>query len=239
MKRAFVAIILLLGVWATALYAANFWVNKPYVNWSDKEIERMVNNSPWAQKIKIGGSLSADVPFEGSAAGGAGGGGGRGGGRSRGGSGGGSAPSGGGGRSLEIYIRWVSAMPVRQAIARLRYGSEVDSAEAVQELQREETSYILSVAPLEINAVREQYKGFKQQATLNIKGKAPITPAEVTVRLREDGAAAYFFFPKQQNGQALISPDDREVEFLFNMGTVEIKRAFKLKEMVSSDGLAL
>ena len=205
MKRAVIAIILVLGVGATALYAADFWVSKQYTDWSNKEVEKMVNNSPWAQSIRI------------------------------------AMAGGGSGRasSMNVYVRWVSAMPVRQAIARLRYGGKGDSAEAVEDLQRKENNYIVSVAPLDIDFVRAQYKELKSNTNLEIDGKAPIAPSEVSVRLREDGAAAYFFFPREQNGQASISESDKEVQFFLNLGPMQIKRKFKLKDMVSGDGLAL
>ena len=38
-----------------ALFAAdkNFWDQKPYSEWSEKEVERMLRNSPWAKTVTL------------------------------------------------------------------------------------------------------------------------------------------------------------------------------------------
>src|ERR1700733_2327727 len=90
---------LLLFPAALALWAADVWQAKPFTEWSDKDIAKIMSDSPWAKKVSVtlptsgrgGGGPPAGGP------GGGGGGGGRGGGRGGGGGGGGGADGGGGG----------------------------------------------------------------------------------------------------------------------------------------------
>src|SRR5579859_2148767 len=122
---------LVAGGCALTLLAEDFWLKKPYTEWADKDAARMLQNSPWAHQVTI--SLGGPaVPNEG----------GRGGGRQRGGGGMGEATPGamdtpnmngpnsrgsggrgGGGEmepagtpSIQVTVRWQSALPVRQAM---------------------------------------------------------------------------------------------------------------------------
>src|SRR5207248_802263 len=114
-------------VFAFVLAAADFWQSKPATDWSDKEVQKILNNSPWAHQVSVSvngptppsvgrsGAPAVDdggAPAPISAGGGAGGRGGRGG-------GGGGNPldavgdsAGGGGSMPPIVIRWQSAKPV-------------------------------------------------------------------------------------------------------------------------------
>lgn len=78
----------LLLAFVLGLYAEDFWKTKPYTEWTEKEIKRVLTNSPWAKEVS--------APMPGGSGGGAGGGGGRGGGRKGGGGGGGGMGGGGG-----------------------------------------------------------------------------------------------------------------------------------------------
>src|SRR5580704_16437701 len=102
---------------AVCLLAADFWA-KPSTEWSDKDLQKMITNSPWARSFNPpnpGGGLgdSGAPPPLSEGRGGRGGGG-----------GGGSAPAGGppgaGGPVPTIYARWQSALPVKQAFVRLK-----------------------------------------------------------------------------------------------------------------------
>src|SRR3954468_17261823 len=62
---------------ASLLFAADFWDKKKFPDWSAKDAQKMLKESPWARPVELGGG------------GGVGSGSGRGGGRGRGGGGGG------------------------------------------------------------------------------------------------------------------------------------------------------
>ena len=60
-----------LGIWIVAcavLVAADFWEEKDFTAWSDKDVEKMLTDSQWSQKVTI--------PLGGPGGGGGGGGGG-------------------------------------------------------------------------------------------------------------------------------------------------------------------
>ena len=45
-----------LGLWivvGAALAAADFWDEKDFTMWSDKEVEKMLRDSPWSRRVTI------------------------------------------------------------------------------------------------------------------------------------------------------------------------------------------
>ena len=45
-----------LGVWVVAgaaLVAADFWETKHFTTWSDKEVEKMLGDSPWSREVTV------------------------------------------------------------------------------------------------------------------------------------------------------------------------------------------
>src|SRR6185312_4383430 len=149
-----IPILLLSGL---ALTAAEFW-SKPSSEWSDKDLQKMMSNSPWAhtESVPMSGPTPPSVgggrgPVDDTAApapqseGRGGGGGGRGG-RGGGGGGGGSDFPVGGGGSINIVTRWQSARMVKEAAVRLRFGAKADSSdEAKQILAQEDPDYTIVV----------------------------------------------------------------------------------------------
>ena len=51
--------VMLIGIGALALAAAAFagdiWKEKPYETWDQKEVQKILFDSPWAQQIQMGG----------------------------------------------------------------------------------------------------------------------------------------------------------------------------------------
>ena len=140
MKKLFAA----LFVFAFCVTAADFWT-KPSTEWSDKELQKMMNNSPWARSYTLG-QPGGGTPDPGAAGPisekGGGGGGGRGGGGGGGGAGALPGGSSGSGSAATIIARWQSALPVKQAFVRLKYGAEAaTSPDAKKLLEREEATY--------------------------------------------------------------------------------------------------
>ena len=249
-----------------ALWAADFWESKSYADWSVKEVDKVLNRSPWSQSVTIRmvGSFSpgADGRFGGG--GRPGGGGGRGGGGpgggfggAAGGGGGGAYGSGGGGRGgragggrggpgggmgmpqMTAVIRWFSALPVKQASVRLRYGNEAaTAADGLDYLNREEPNYVVSVAGLPgrmAGFMERMPDQIKQETSLRRKGKEPILPADLQITTQMEKTDLYFVFPKNDP----ITLDDKEVEFLMKTERMEIKRKFKLKKMLFNGALSL
>lgn len=125
-------------VLASALAAADFWDQSEFVDWTDKDVQKMLFDSPWAKEVQIarggaggmGGGMGGGGRGMGGPGGGRGGGGGIGGaGGGRGGARGRGDAPGGGGMAMPVMrfiVRWHSAMPVKQALIRSAIGAEGD-----------------------------------------------------------------------------------------------------------------
>jgi hypothetical protein len=217
-----------LGV--SVLVAADVWTAKPFTEWSDKDVLKVLQNSPWAREYSIamsGGAGGAD-PSSGKA--------GKGGAQMAQDAGGGVA----GGGSVTLYIRWQSALPVKQAAVKLKFkGEATSSAEAKTFLEAPEQQYVVIVEGLNRGMVRGDAGDIKKelmaQTELLVKGREPIKP--VDFRLSGEGMRvnAVFAFPKT----VPITVDDKEVEFDCKVGTFNVKQKFALKAMMFNGKLEL
>jgi len=242
----------LLFLSALYIWAADFWTTKPFTDWNDKEITKMITSSPWADKVTIAGGISgsalgnAETPGGGGRGGGRGGGGG-GGGRGgpqgdganadpgvAGGGGGGDFGGVGGGGGVSVGILWQTAMPVKQALIKRQYGAEAGtSPEAKAKLDRTEQVYVLTLVGMPgftLSAAQGDRKaGLLDLTTLTAGGKPPLKPIDVQVSGGGRGAAnVSFLFPKTNP----FTVDDKEVEFSTKFDKTPIKHKFKLKDMV-------
>jgi hypothetical protein len=245
MKR----LIALFVFFALALAAADFWNTKPFTDWTDKDLQKMMTDSPWSKKESISSGPGPTPPSLGG-----GGGGGRGGrgGASAGGDDsapppisegrGGGAPVGGpiGTPSQTIFVRWQSALPLKQALVRTRFGKEAASSpDAKKYLDTEEMAYVICVSQFPLR--RRTGEEFRQEliklSSLSVKGKDSLAPLDVQIQLNPKGGSAdiYYFFPRQR----AFTLEDGEVEFLSKLGDQPVKQKFKLKDMMFEGKLAL
>jgi len=223
-----------LFVFAFCLMAADFWT-RPSTEWSDKDLQKMITNSPWAKAFSVGGGAGAggDPGAPGPLSE-------RGGGRGGGGGGGGGAPGGGapgsGGPAASIVARWQTALPVKQAFVRLKYGAEAaTSPDAKKILEREETTYAIvlsgSFGPLMRTGSPETVKkGIVDASSLSAKGK-DVMPTDVQIGAKD----MLFTFPRT----TVFTVDDKEVEFSTKLGEIALKYRFKLKDMVYNGKLEM
>jgi hypothetical protein len=209
-----------LATGATALFAAEFWQSKAYTDWSDKEVTKMLTDSPWSRAVPLDMSAMRG-------AGGSGGGGGMGGGGGRGGGRGGKQQQ----QQRAITIRWVSAMPLKQALVKTKYGDKAGGDEAKKMLDQADTQYVITMTGLpaqlaksDPDHVREQ---LKSATALLRKDKDPLAADTVDVHPQNGQISVIFRFSKASP----IAADDKEVEFSTKVGPLVIKRKFKLAEM--------
>jgi hypothetical protein len=249
------SLIVLMFVAALTLWAADVWV-KPYTDWSDKDIQKIMIDSPWAKKVSVafdnlggggggggrggrgpqGGSVDPGVDGEG----GGGGGGGRGG---RGGGGGGDAGGIGGGiPEAELMVRWQSAATVQQALVKAKYGDKAATSEDAQkQLQTEQEFYVIWVAGLPATVRPADDVGKKallQVTTLSAKDKDSIMATDVVFNTPSGAGRstdAHFVFPRK----TAFTADDKEVEFATKFGKSAVKTRFNLKAMVVNGKLGL
>jgi len=253
MRRSLFSLLMVLGLGAWALGAAEFWEKKKFSEWTEKEVRKMLNDSPWARPVEM--RLDA---MGGARAGGGGGG------RRRGGGGGGfdaSAGSmggadegmggamgrGGGGMSMPeavptitVYVRWRTALPVKQALVRARFGDEAaTSPDAAKFLSAQETHHIIEIAGVPAPMLRIKPDQLKAGAQLRIKDKPPIQAVDLKAGRDENRINLYLIFPRQQDGAPVIVLEDKEVEVLLKAGPLDIRRKFRLKDMIFEGKLEL
>ena len=225
----------LVGLWllaCAALPAADFWT-KPFTEWSDKEAERMVTESPWAIGITV--PLPPSLPVPGDEGGGGGG---------RGGGGQGFAPDPA--RPL-ITISWRSALPVRQAVLRTQLGKGVaPSPEQLAALAQPEQFYVVGISGLPPQYLKTS--GGRFEAFLKRKNKPDIQAQQAVMQTGRGargggsnssarggfggggggfgGGLVLVRFPREE-----ITVEDREVDFFVRVGPLEFGRKFKLADM--------
>jgi hypothetical protein len=238
MKKALLSVMFLaLGV--AMLYGADFWNKKKYADWSQKEVQQMLQSSPWAHSVAMRTDSSG-----GSGGRSSGGGGGRrgGGGGSLGDASGGQGSGAGGAQgpemvpSINLLIRWESALPVKQAKAMSAADATPEVfAAATKMLAQQETQYILSVSGVPLRMLRGDPAKLQPVALLTVKGKDPIKAESVKAERDRAGINLYLIFPRT----FMIAAEDREVDVALKVGAIDIKTRFKLKEMVYEGKLNL
>lgn len=235
-----------LGVWmmaCVALVAADFWTEKDFTSWSDKEVEQMLTDSPWSREVtivlsvlersgtgRIGGS-GRDGLWDPSVAEAAA-----------------QASRGAGLPSSEITgvtrarvtVSWIRALPVKQALVRRQIGiNAAISPEGQALLWRTEPYYVVAVSelPQAFGARSPDISAVLAATALKRKNKAPISPESVQFfqNAPDRSLQAVYLFPKSD----AITLDDKEVEFVTTLGGSEIKKKFTLKDMVLGDQLVL
>jgi hypothetical protein len=247
---------LLLFTAALAVWAADVWQAKPFTDWNEKDLLKIMTDSPWSKKVSVtlpvaagrGGGPAAGSP------GGGGGGGGRGGGRGGGpqgtkdsgggdpgisGDGGGAVGGGGGVPETQLLIRWRTALILNQALAKSKYGAEAGtSSDAKKMLEPEPKYYVIWVSGLPAS-LRPANDAAKQEmmkaSTLSPKDKN--STAAVDIQFSGQGRASdfYFLFPKS----VALTVDDKEVEFATKFGKTAVKTKFRLKDMEMNGKLDL
>lgn len=248
----------LLGSGALALFAEDFWLKKPYTEWGEKEAAKVLQNSPWSRSVSVSMGGTAQPMSDGRGRGGSRGGNGGGmadatGGamdspnmngpnsRSRGGGrGGDEMESLGGGPSILLTVRWQSALPVRQALVVTKFGREkADSEEARKILSQVMPGYIVTIVGLPSGMAQMPAERLNEIAktgtSLRIKDKDPIPAQRAEAVTREKVVDLYFIFPNTSP----IVLEDKEVEFVASVGRIEVRRKFKLKDMMVGDKLEL
>ncbi len=221
--------------------AANFW-QKPYTEWSDKDMAKMMTDSPWAKSasVSMGGPGGGAPPAMPPGGGGGFGGGPPGGPQGGGGSEFGPGAQGSGAPTLDVVARWQSALPIRQALVRLKFGAEADkSAEASKLLQEEERPYeIVLSGPMGMflrGQPADSAKALSEVSFLSSKRTGEIKAVQIQVGKPGKTMDVLFAFPRSMP----FTADDKEVEFITKLGTSTLKYKFKLKDMVVNGKLEM
>ncbi len=230
-----------LGVWllaGVALVAADFWDARDFTTWSDKEVRKMLTDSPWAKRVNIvmgglreesaSGYYLAPDPF---------------------GFGGAGAPPRPGEadaqqfagiRRTAVTVLWINALPVRQAVVRAVIGRGAPVPPDGRDfLAEDDPFYTVAVVglPSPFALLGRMIDGVKAETMLKRRNGPPIAADEIVLQRDDDQSIrALFRFPRTDG----ITLDDRDVEFITRLGPLtEIKKKFRLRDMQLGGRLVL
>jgi hypothetical protein len=254
-------------VCAVALSAADAWKGKDYTQWTDDEIYKVLNDSPWAKVVTVTPQQSGAGQGRGGGmgrrGGGLGGGGYPGGGYPGGGGGGypggggGGYPSGGGsrGESMNVTLRWETALPVRHALLRQGANSADEAKNAADESQK---YYVISVFGFRMPGQRSRqsasdstYPSDSSQTRTSqsndslrsqLLDAAQLMPKNgrsiyaEDVKVQGDGSGEIrFLFPRS----AAIPASVKEVDFILEVRGIKLEHKFHPGDMQYQGQLAL
>jgi hypothetical protein len=198
--------------------AADFWIEKPFLEWSNGDVERMTTASPWAATVTV--ALPPGSPKPSGDVGG------------RGGRGGGDEGFGPLPTRIRVTISWRSALPVKQAVVRAQAGQRGTPNDTHKTfLSRAEPDYVIGLSGLPPQYLRGD---ITVDAFLRRKNKPDIAANQAGASQPGNTAILLIGFPRGD-----ISASDDEVEFVAKVATLEFKRKFKLAEMMFGGKLEL
>ena len=242
---------LLLGV---AVLASDAWKDKPYQSWDQKDVQKIMSDSPWSQKIEMGEP--------------AGGGGGNNGAFSATGNAahtdqnisnatgmnnrqGGNDPTGanqpgGGGGGQQIYLaRWLSSRTIREAIARGEELNGKTSDEAAKSLATTPETYQVLILGRNLGPFQAAGEdALKTSIYLETKkSHEKIMPSKVDLIKGADGqhlmGVIVEFAKKSASGEATLASDEKGADFVADAGNLKLKFHFDFTKMQDKQGTDL
>ncbi len=218
-------IALIVFVGGGLLWAAEPWREKPYTEWTQKDVEKVAQDSPWAHYVDV---LGASGPGEGAIA------------RSE---VSGTKPlsdTAGPQSSARYLVQWASALTLRQARVRsTQLAGRENAEESAAILAATPPYYIVAVVGPNLSAFEEmKEEGTKAASYLELKAsKKRISPdAAQFIRQNERLVQVIIFFPREAEGTPTIAESETKVEFHCRAGKSDIETAFDLRKMVTRDG---
>lgn len=251
----------LLIVAALVFAGGDPWKAKPYQQWDDKDVKKILEDSPWAKVIQVdvnwkaskdngadmGGPAATNQPAPAGtnqpmATGG----------KTMGGSPATPAPSapvagygdaGSSSGQAAFLVRWVSSRTVEKAVFRKsELAGQMKSEDAEKELAKQVDVYELVVFGPDMTPFKSADEDTLKTAAYLVdkKTKEKISPYKVQVTRSEDGTkvqAVAFAFPKKStNGEPTIPDAEKDVEFSCFVGGAKIRASFDLSKMQDTQG---
>jgi hypothetical protein len=261
MRKAILVGSAMLVVAALVFAGGDPWKSKPYQQWDDKDVKRILEDSPWAKVVQV------DVTWK------------PGKGNSNGDAGGPApatnqqVPAGGGGKTMggaspspaaapgsntpvsgatdtgnssgeaSFLVRWVSAKTVEKAVYRkAELAGTMKPEDAEKELAKQLDVYELIVFGPDMTPFQSADEDvLKTSASLiEKKNKQKISPYKIEITRSPDGkkvqAVAFAFLRKAANGEPTIADDDKGVDFNCFVGGAKIHASFDISKMQDTQG---
>ena len=210
------------------VYAGEPWIEKSWTDWTDRDIRKILTDSPWAhsapvpyQPLRSGEDLEIEisppvlsvghVPDY--------------------------SPSGRiYGRDQTFFIRWSSAKIVRKAVF-LENGARKSSSAQLKELERVPKEYLITVHSDPLNHLPPAYETrLMVNSELSLKiGLKRVPPIRIIIRY-VDGSAdpdsfEFYFSRTDENGKDLISPKEDQIDFKAQVGIRIFRARFNPQKM--------
>jgi hypothetical protein len=231
---------------AMALAGGDPW-KKPFGEWTDKDVALIQQNSPWAKILQAQGAWRPDGMTQASGTLNAGTGPAKTSDSASPDTGGGAAKNAAAAAAQATYsVWWWSSRVIRAASFRdAVLKGKMTQADAEKSVAQPMDEYEILVRATNMYIFQQRgEKAFESAAYLQTKRvKAKISPSHVAFLKGPDGQSvtgAVFYFPKKSaNGEPMISPDEKEVDFYLQVGDAKLLTYFEPKKMVDSQGADL
>jgi hypothetical protein len=210
------------------------WNKKPPAEWTEKDAMKVLNDSPWGRTLTFSSPMEQ---YRGPQTG-------------RQGTSTATSAAPPNATHLNFRIRFLSAKPIRQALARVieikaKGALKEDVAEQLKQFASGEFLEIIVVAvttdSMDVGANVQQANGllsqgstakFKNNAFLEVKGGKRIFLQEYQPP-RPDGFGARFIFQRLVDSQPFITPESEEIHFFAELSsTYRLDRRYKTKDMM-------
>ncbi len=234
------------------------WKSKPYQQWDEKDIKRILEDSPWSKIVQVDASwrntklnsnddsVQPATPVAAPAAGG-----------KMGGMGGGtgaqspasSAPGAGNIESgapsshASFIVRWVSSRTVQRAAARKsELAGQLKPEDAEKQLAQSPDVYEIVVGGPDMRPFQSADEDTLKTSAYLIekKTKQKISPTKVEVSRSTDGknvqVVAFIFAKKSADGEPTIAEDEKGVDFNCFVGGAKIHTSFDIPKMQDAQG---
>jgi hypothetical protein len=230
MLNRFLGIAIVVALAVPVAWADDFWDEKNFLEWNNKEMRKMMTDSPWSKKaqVKVSGGGDFSVGPTGSAS-------------SRdmtaaGSGGGGSFGRGGGTPRIDLFVMWQSSLPLKKAIVKSQVGNSNDvSVDQQDYMDRDAEHYLVVLGSLPPDFARafENLEGVDQKISLDRKGKDKIFLEKIDVRA--PSGEVHLLFSKSD----AIVLEDKDVELNVDLDGLRFKKKFSLKNMVVNGKLEM
>ena len=145
-------------------------------------------------------------------------------------------------KAMQVVVWWPSALPVKQAVIRRALsedgvGGDARIPKEQQDfLDQNEGHYIVSMTGFPPQYSRMiKSRPLMQGTSLNFNKRRPIYPDNIEVYLVDGTVTVLSYFPKDDP----ITLRDKELEFISQVLDVQVKRKFRLRDMVYAGQLML
>ncbi|MFN7975321.1 MAG: hypothetical protein U0166_23705 [Acidobacteriota bacterium] len=212
-----------------AARAGDVWASKPFTEWSDKEVQKILTSSPWGRPIPLqlknteardAGAYKAGVPAD---------------------------DRFGAGKDTQfnkttLTVVW-TGRTVRSAIVRQRHlkGGTPDEAKDKEFIDGiDKDFYVLVLQAPKVRELATISASDLAAASKLVVGDAKsgrvIGASRAEIPADGGGTYAVFYFPR---GEKPIAASDKEVTFATKIGDYDITRGFDLGDMMVGDALDL